>query len=245
MVRIIATFAALLAGCVASDDPSIAVSVGTDEVQIWINRGPDHSFGHVSATINGVDAGAPQFIAGHESLRYGTSAASAVFFLRQPQIGSGLHIEIDDDGAQYTLDAPDVGLPRTPTVVTPLDVPLRRGDWVELTTGIASDRIGNQDTWMIGKLASQPEDYCFTQSAMDIRDGSTKFQVPPVFETGDWTGDTWICYGEPIPTSGTLAIKLDFRLEVAPAITTCTGPALTCDVQLSVPAMTFDATLRL
>src|SRR5664279_715398 len=171
-VRIATLFAACLSACVANDDPSLSVYVDTHGVLISVNREPDHSFGQVRATINGVDAGTPQYTPGRDgTLKSVPEPATATFLVTQAQIGSSLHVAIDDDGTQYTLDVPDFSSPRTPTVVTPLDVPLRPGDWVELTTGIASDRIGYG--WMIGKLDDRD---CFTQA--EIGGAVTKLQVP-------------------------------------------------------------------
>jgi hypothetical protein len=241
---IVAAFAASLAACVASDDPSLTVLAGPDGVSIKLDRGPDHVFSHVSATVNGVDAGPPRLSEGHQSLRYGTYPATAELTWAHP-VSSSLHIVINDDGAEYTLDAPDAGLPRTPTVVTPLNVPLRGGDWVQVTTGITTDRIGKEQdfpgkrrSWMLGNLASKPNDYCFVQADINIGDGSSTFQVP------EFKSNRWNC-ASPFPTAGSShAVKLEFDLYDTTAITTCAGPALTCNIFIALPKFFADATVE-
>jgi hypothetical protein len=216
--------AACLAACASNDDPRLRVTVDpTNSSNVWLTvlRAPGHTFHHVVATINGVDAGASSIGSGFERgwnspVGEADSPAMATFALTSEQIGSSLHAEVNDDGDRYVLDVPDFGSARTPTVVTPLDQPLHPNDLVEVATGIASDRIGDG---MLGQLDGVD---CFVQWGTEIGAGSTKFKLPPDFST------TWECGAAPAP-GATLAIQLMLDLEVWPAITTCTGPSLTCD----------------
>jgi hypothetical protein len=236
-MRSIALFACL-AACSSNDDPTLRVDFEGDQLLVAVVRAPDHSFGHVTATINGLDAGTVDITPGHQP-GWNTSpfadqpyGATASFLTPIAQIGASLHVEIDDDGDRYVLDVPDFGTPRTPTVVTPLDQPLHPNDWIEVTTGVASDRIGDG---MSGKVNGR---YCFTQWATDVGVGSTKFELPPNFTT------SWTC--DPAPTAGTpLAIELDIAVEVSPLIAKCSGPGLSCDpIDLFLPDVMVPATVE-
>jgi hypothetical protein len=236
MVRV-TLFAACLSACVVSDAPSLEVSVDIRGMRITVTRAPNHPFGAVHATVNGVDAGTPEYDPGRdETIKAKPVGATAVFVIPPTQIASGLHLEIDDDGDRYTLDVPSFGSPRAPAVVSPLDMPLHPGDWVEVTTGIATDRI---QSGVVAERALSDQD-CFTPSAAEIGDGSTRFQVPPDLRR-EWSCD------DPIPASGhPLPIKLWLGFHVRPEIMTCTGPSLTCElIDLFLSPVRVDATVEL
>lgn len=241
MVRALALMS-LLPACFdrsfVGDDPAIRITGDrTGVLTITVERAdPEHAFGEVRATIDGVDLGPPQYAAGYdpgwiEGPHEGApEPATATFVVPQAQLGPRTQLEIDDDGARYVVETSTLGTRRIPIVTSSLVAPLHPGDLIAVGTGVASDSIA---IGVVKPVAGATERACFSAGV----DSQGHAHVPP--DLAAWP-DATTCPngGQPLP------VTLEVELVASPQISTCTGPSLTCaPIRLSMPTGRFDATL--
>jgi hypothetical protein len=224
----------VLSACTSSDDaPTVTVAISDDakSVSIALERSPDHTFGTLVATVNGVDAGAPAITPGEgppsDSSPFNdqSSDSFARFLVPLASLqGSDVHVELAENGDHFTIDVPELLAPRAIRVVTPANTQFHANDQIAVTSGVATDTL-------VGGFEAQEGDAdCFSNVRSTASPGSVAFTMPP-----DLAQD-WFCGAAPAPGT-TLPATLDFEISVETPVATCTGPELTCGPS-SIPMLT-------
>lgn len=189
----------------------IIVTVG-DELSLLIVAPATHEFAGVTASINGVDAGVPQVSRGGVSLsREGPDPASAAFTLpRAAVVDSRFSIVINDQGFEYTLEAPDLGIARTITLGGSLDRPLTSDDSVTVGSSVAADQLaGAGIEVLVGGV------HCATADLATFATNNHQLVFPIAPILAKWTCD------RPAPQT-TVDAMFKFEATVLPTITVCT-----------------------
>jgi hypothetical protein len=215
MLRTLAVCALSLAAC-QHDAPSLTLEVDQGSLLIILNRAPDHTFGRVSGSLNGVDLGPADITAGQPSPATDAAASPARASFRIPVAGlaAQLHLEVREDADLFVLDAPSFGAARSLQVLTPLDRPLVAGDWIELSSGVPDDRLSGGFEITVGG------DSCTVQWGTEKTARGVRYQLASNLPSAWWCGTA--------PQSGTLVqATLSLSLDPIPNVT-CTGPSLTC-----------------
>ena len=226
----------VLTACTTSDDaPTVTVAVSDDakSVEITLERSPEHTFGALAATVNGVDAGTAEITPGDvptNTTPFNDQASDsfATFLVPLTSLhGSAVHVELTEDNDHFAIDVPELLAPRAIRVVTPANTQFHANDQIAVTSGVASD------TLIGGFEALEGGADCFTNWGSVAGPSSVAFTMPP-----DLTQD-WGCSAvqrAPAP-GGTLPATLEFEISVQTPVTACTGPDLTCPPS-SIPMMT-------
>jgi hypothetical protein len=232
-MRVLLLLVPILAAC-ADDSPSLELSLHDDTLTIALVRSPEHSFGHVTATANGIDCGAPELAAGSEGIAFSQapSGASAIFHIPTASLGESLHVVVVESGTSYVADVPTFATPRTLHLLTALDHPLHAGDWVELSTGVDTDFLEG------GMEIKQQGEGCDTQWATDLRSTSVAYQISPDIQ------HFWYCVGGPPPAGTLISATLSLDLWPSAAVATCKGDGLTCE-PISLAPLHLDAPFQL
>lgn len=209
---------AVLSGC-QNDDPTMALQLDeSGQLVVALIRGPDHQFGHVTASANGIDLGPPQLAAGSDGKLFDQAASGAMAWFRidPAALGEGLQLDVREDSDVFAYDAPTFGTPRRLDVVTALDQPLHAGDWIEVGSGVATDKLGG------GFSIQQGTDLCGVQWSTDVRASSVRFELAPDLANDWWCGM--------LPAAGSVVpVTLSIDLDPVVAVASCRGPALHCD----------------
>lgn len=224
MMRVLLLLTALSA-CTASDPPTITVAVAdAQNLSITIERSPEHAFGNLVASANGVDAGTAQISPGHvpapNTSPFADQAADsfATFLVPLASLaGPAVHVELSEGSDHFVIDVPELLAPRALRV---LDLPdaLHANDSIEVTSGVASDALGG------GFEALEGDADCFTSWATNVGPTSVSLTMPP-----DLTQD-WGCgVVQPAPApGGMLPATLQIDISGTTPIGRCQGPGLTC-----------------
>jgi hypothetical protein len=225
-----------LSACTTSDAPTITVAVYDDaqSVSIALERSPEHSFGALDATVNGVDAGAAEIDPGHIPAANASpfadqaSPSFARFLVPLALLqGPAVHVELTEGSDHFVIDVPELLAPRAIHVVTPPDTQFHANDQVEVSSGVASDTLGG------GFEAREGDTDCFSNWSTIVGATTIAFTMPP-----DLTQE-WGCgLVQPAPPpGGTLPTTLELDVSVVTAVAQCEGPDLTC-APASMPMLT-------
>lgn len=108
-----------LAGCTSEENfpPSVTIGVSGTSVTIEYDRGTDHDFRDLKGTVNGIDLGSADISEGSlpQQVLSSPIPSSAVWQIDAAEVGGSAHVDIDDGGEDFILDATIDGLN---TVVT-------------------------------------------------------------------------------------------------------------------------------
>lgn len=209
----------LLAACQPNDKPTLVLSSDGKTLAISLARGDDHSFGHVTATANGIDLGAPELAPGSEGIAWSqaSSPATATFQVAIADLGAGADVIVHEDDDRFEVVAPDLGAPRAAKLLTAIDTPITPGTWLDATDGVASDVVSGGFELDVGS------DSCTVQWGTRLSPGEVSLQLGDASElqTDWWCGD--------YPAAGTVVqAQLSMDLWVAAKVTSCRGDDLTC-----------------
>lgn len=211
-----------LAGCNANDSPTLVIGVGdASMLSVTLERGPDHVFGGVHASVNGIDCGAAVITKGSDGITWSQapSPATATWQIDVAQVGASAHVVVTEDGDTFKVDAPTVGATRTPHVDTSLATPVVPGAMIAADDGVPSDVVSGG--FEIDAADGSP---CTVQWGTTLLPGAVELGLaaPADLVTDWWCGD--------YPATGTLVTAtLSLDLWVAAPVTGCTGDDLTCD----------------
>jgi hypothetical protein len=235
MMRALVLMTALSACTTSSDAPTVTVAVTDDaHLSISLERAPDHTFGALVATANGVDCGQATIDPGHIPAANASpfadqaSPSYATFLVPIASItGPAVHVELAEGSDHFVIDVPELLAPRAIHVVTPASTQYHANDRIEVSSGVASDTLGG------GFEAMEGDADCFTSWATVGGPTTVALAMPP-----DLT-QAWGCgtvQPSPLP-GGTLPTMLQLDITVETAIGQCVGPGLTCAPAL-VPRLT-------
>ena len=239
MLRFLPLFALALAlpACTGNDKPTLSLSVDDSSMlSITLERGDDHVFGKIHATVNGIDAGYATVTKGNEGITFSqaSSGATATWQLDMAPLGEAVHVVVTEDSDTFTLDAPTLGAPRTPQLLTSLAAPIAPGDFIQVTTGIATDRVTGGF-----EIKAADGSSCTVQWDTNLAPGSVSLGLatPDNLQYDWWCGD--------YPAPGTL-VKATISLDVdaSPKVTSCTGDDLTCS-GVTTPTLHVDAPIAI
>ncbi|MEO8842872.1 MAG: hypothetical protein ABI591_10640 [Kofleriaceae bacterium] len=215
-----------LSACTTSDAPTVTVAVtDAQSVSISLERSPEHSFGALVATVNGVDAGAAEIDPGHvpapntSPFADQSSPSFATFLVPIASLhGPAVHVELTEDSDHFVIDVPEFLAPRAIQIVTPPNTQFHANDQIEVSSGVASDTLGG------GFEALEGDADCFTSWATIVGPTTVAYTMPP-----DLT-QFWGCsVVQPAPPpGGTLPTTLDLDVSVVTPVAQCEGPDLTC-----------------
>jgi len=229
MLRTAVAFAVLavpLVACTGTGsgpgDDNATLVFGTDsgnfEVQL-LRDDPNHSFGALTATVDGISLGAPTITPGGcdtndpDPLGGGCSPAFATFEISPAALGGAVaaDVTVTEGDQTFHFDSPEFFTPRAIALKTSLDQPLAAGATVAVSDGAASDQISG---WL---FAYTPDKGCFTVDANGT--GAVSFDLDPAdFDASCAT----------VPAGTVVAAQMDLTLQAVPA-QTCDGPdSLTC-----------------
>jgi hypothetical protein len=218
--RFVFAVAALAALASCTSAPATRISLST--TGLGLERGPDDSFAGLTATANGIDCGPPRIFPGRRG-NWDTpdTNASASFAFPTDVLGADtLEIVVFEGGTRYATRVETLAEPRAVALAAALDQPLRPGDWVEATTGVATDRM--QGNGIGGSIAGAS---CFYLPAAGRDLGtSMRVQMPPTLDDGAWM---FAC-GTPAAPGTLVAITLVIGLAPSTPATACEGPDLAC-----------------
>jgi len=130
------------AACISSDAPTLSLFRQDDTFFIRFQRPSDHVFGAVTATVNGVDAGAVVISPGRVgSFAHNVDNIDAYADFSMPLAQErAVEVVVRENGDEFVEVLPDYNAPRSLDVRTPVDV-LHADDWIEVATGVASDTL--------------------------------------------------------------------------------------------------------
>jgi hypothetical protein len=237
MVRLLPLFALLTACEIGTDKPTLVVGVDDKgNLGITLERGDDHVFGQVSATANGIDCGAPAITKGSEGIRFSeaSSPATATFSIAMAQLGESVHVVVREGDDTFAVDMPELGAVRTPQLLTSIAAPIAPGDWIEATTGVASDHMSGGFEITLADGSS-----CTVQWSTKPGTGSVALELGAA---NDLQYDWW-CGDYPAP--GTVVhAKLSLDIDASARTTSCSGDDLTCEAA-TLPASHIDAPIAI
>jgi hypothetical protein len=222
-----------VAACVTKPDyPGLFVGATSDSLEVTLVRGPEHTFGTVKATVNGVDCGAPDITPGMPASidmpEVPARNASASFAIGLDQVGADAHVKVSDGGDEFEADAPTVGLPRQLQILSSLAAPLHAGDWIEAASGVDTDTLLGGFTLSIGSQT------CAGLGDHRIDPGSIGLQVPTDL------AQRWMCGTPPAPGS---QLQATLTVTLWPAgLMTCIRPKVTM-CAAGLPTLTSTATV--
>lgn len=202
---------------------------------LWIDL--ERPYGHtwsapVTATLNGVDLGAPTLSDGDpgEAFRDPEVPAQASFKVPLASIEGGVYVHIDEGDDHFVVDVPDFNSPRAINIHTPLDG-LVADQWIEVDSGVPTDVLAG------GIEVTYNDAGCFTQWGTARADTSIAFKLPPTHEFTYCGPGT-----DPAPGSTRVVdMRIDLDWSLTP-VTQCDGPDLTCEpvtapgIEVVVPA---------
>ena len=195
----------VFAACTTSDTATLALGVdGGGTLHVELARAPQHVFGALSASANGIDLGAPSIV-----------GTSATFTIAMAQLGNDVDVEVVDDGVHFVLDAPGLGATRAP-IVAPAGLPISAGEWIAASDSRPDDVIAG------GFALAQGTQTCTVEWASRIVDGATLEMQVSSSLTRDW----WCT---PVPATGaqvTARLVVDLAPSALP--TSCIGADLAC-----------------
>lgn len=225
-----------LSACTTSDAPTVTVAVSgdTQSVSIALERSPDHTFGTLVATVNGIDAGTAQIDPGHvpapntSPFADQPAPAFATFLVPLASLeGPAVHVELAEGSDHFVIDVPELLAPRAVHVLTPANTQFHANDLIEVSSGVATDTLGG------GFEALEGDADCFTNWATTTGPTSVSFTMPP-----DLTQEWGCSVVQPAPApGGTLTATLDFGVSVTTPVAKCQGPDLTCAPAI-IPSLT-------
>jgi hypothetical protein len=211
-----ALFCLPFAACVLppDDSPTISVALTSDQVQVQLQRGPQHDFAGLAGSIDGMPFAA--FVAQSDQ-----ASALATFTLPRAGItGADARIELVEGSQVFTVDFPDLLAERTIHLIA--DTWVEGGSEVDVDDGVAADVL------TASAFAMQGTRTCLTSSMQMTDPGTAIISLP------DDLASEWTCDGSSGSiVSGTLAVTVSAT--VAPA--SCEGPDLTC-APATTPART-------
>jgi hypothetical protein len=222
MLRTSALLATLaLAACTTADNASLTLTNNGGVVQLILDRSdPNHQFGTLSATINGIALPAPQITPGGCSsdgafFNGGDEChdADASYVLYPAGFSSdAADVTVTEGGETFHVVAPDFFTARAVTVQTALDKPLAAGGTLVVSDGVAGDQLEGS----VSVHTSQSS--CFSLSATGS--GSLSF----VLDATDFDSQC-----DTVAAGTVVAAQMDLEVLSAAAQTTCDGPDnLTC-----------------
>ena len=225
-----------LSACTTSDAPTVTVAVSDDaqSLSIAIQRSPEHTFGTLVATANGVDAGTAHISPGHVPAPNTSPFADqpapsyATFMVPLASLtGPAVHVDLTEGSDHFVIDVPALLAARQLHVVTPADTQFHANDVIEVSSGVATDALGG------GFEALEGDADCFTNWATTTGPTSVSFTMPP-----DLTQEWGCSVVQPAPApGGTLQATLDLELWVSTPVALCQGPDVTC-APATVPTLT-------
>ena len=191
----------------------------------------ERPYGHawstpVTATLNGVDLGAPELFDGDpgQNFREPEVPASASFEVPLARIERGLQLELHEGSEHFVVAVPDFNAPRTVNIHTPLDG-LVADQWIEVDSGVPSDVLDG------GFEATYNDAGCFTQWSTQRSPTAIAFKLPPTHEFTYCGPGT-----DPAPGSTRVVdLRIDLDWSLSP-VTQCDGPDLTC-APVTAPAV--------
>jgi hypothetical protein len=240
MLRIAAVFALTsVAACTTTntatpdDNARLIIGSDSDRFEVQLQRDdPSHSFGTLSASVDGIALGAPTITPGGcdttdpQPLSGGCSPATATFEITSTAFGgaAGADVTVTEGSEAFHFVSPDFFTPRAVAVQSsPGQQPLALGDTIVVSDGAASDQVSG---WFEVWAANQR---CYALDSRGAGTGSTSFTL----DAADYDPSCNAMAGTVV--SAQVAITLQ-----AVQAQTCNGPAqLTCNQ--AVPRM--DATV--
>ena len=208
--------------CISSDAPTLSLFRDDTTFLISFKRQSGHDFREVTATVNGVDAGAAVTspgVVGSYAHNVDNIEAEAQFSMPLSQ-ERALEVVVRENGDEFVEVLPDYNAPRALDVRTPVDV-LHADDWIEVATGVASDDLA---AWFDVTFDGHN---CFSSWGDKYNATSVSLKLPPQ---------------ELFAECGGPDVSIDFSIAPSTVITRCDGPDLTClparapDLELTMPA---------
>ena len=222
MLRTSAVFVALaFAACTnANTDDNATLVFGSDVesgyFEVQLQRGdPSHTFGALSATIDGVAFGAPTVTPGGcdtndpDPLGGGCSPAIATFEISPDVLGGAgqADVSVVEGDESFHFVSPDFFTPRSIVLQSPGQM-LVAGATVAVSDGAASDQIGGWfDVWTANKR-------CYALDSTGEGTGTTSFNL----DAADYDPTC-----DAVPAGTVVSAEVDITLQAVEA-QTCAGP---------------------